>query len=193
MSKLPSSAKKLPQLHYPALAVLAVAGLILAACSGGPGGPIQEHPHLQDRTDQLESVGSDHASIGTEIRYPTTPPFGGTHWEVPARCGIYNEAQRFEGLVHTMEHGAIIWYYDPAQWTAADIEQFGALSRELLDDGKRIVLAPVSVDYPLAKPIALAAWGYILFLDEFETDSIRSFVNEFENEGPENLPRDTAC
>jgi hypothetical protein len=92
-----------------------------------------------------------------------------------------------------MEHGAIIWYYDPAQWTAADIEQFGALSRELLDDGKRIVLAPVSVDYPLAKPIALAAWGYILFLDEFETDSIRSFVNEFENEGPENLPRDTAC
>ena len=161
--------------------------------SGGPGGPIEEHPGFQDRTAEVEELGRGHLEVGTPFSYPSTPPAGGPHWSIPTRCGLYAEAQAFEGFVHTMEHGAIIWYYDPAQWTPEAIDQFGELARELLNDGNRLALAPVPPNDALAQPIALAAWGHLLFLEEFEPDSIRAFVDKFKDQGPESIPRENAC
>ncbi len=158
-----------------------------------PSGPIDEHPGFEDRTDQVEELGSEHIVAGTSFRYPTMPPAGGPHWEIPARCGIYAEPIPYEALVHTTEHGAIVMYYDPAAWTPTAIAQFETLAREILRDGDRFVLAPAPPTPPFPRPIVLATWGYLLSLDEFEPNTIRDFVNEFENKGPEVLPRANAC
>ena len=161
--------------------------------SSEPSGPIDDHPGFEDLNDQIEELGSEHLVAGTSFFYPTTPPAGGPHWEIPARCGIYADPIPYEALVHTIEHGAIIMYYDPVAWTPTAIAQFEALAREILSDGDRFVLAPAPPSPPFPRPIVLATWGYLLFLDEFEPDTIRDFVDEFENEGPEVLPRLNAC
>lgn len=161
--------------------------------SSAPSGPIDEHPGFEDHTGLVEELGSEHLVAGTTFPYPTTPPAGGPHWEIPARCGIYAEPIPYEALVHTKEHGAIVMYYNSAAWTPADIAQFGEFAREILSDGDRFVLVPAPPTPPLPRPIVLATWGYLLSLDEFEPNTIRAFVNEFENEGPEVLPRVNAC
>ncbi|MCY3887976.1 MAG: DUF3105 domain-containing protein [Chloroflexi bacterium] len=161
--------------------------------SSEPSGPIDEHPGFADLNDQVDELGSEHLVAGTSFSYPITPPAGGPHWEIPARCGIYADPIPYEALVHTTEHGAIIMYYDPAAWTPATVAQFEALAREILNGGDRFVLAPAPASPPFPRPIVLATWGYLLFLDEFEPNTIREFVDEFENEGPEVLPRLNAC
>jgi len=93
-----------------------VAYLTLFAGSGGGG-----DTDLPNRGDQAvisqvqtdPSPGNNHVEQGTEIEYEQTPPTGGTHYFGVVNAGFYEETQPYGLLVHSLEHGAVVVYYDP--------------------------------------------------------------------------------
>ena len=145
---------------------------------------------VQKFDDNLTTPGQQHLSPGSTFDYPTIPPYGGPHAADPAQCGIYFQPLSFEALVHSMEHGAVIWYYQPDVLNTQDAAAGELLARELLNDNNRLIYLP---DQRIEAPIVLASWGRLLPLDRFDTETIRDFVEKFDNEGTERLPRNIAC
>ncbi len=168
----------------------AAAALIAAACGGGGGGSDFEHPRLLRFEDERVTSGQPHAEPGTPISYPSTPPYAGPHWSTPRPCRVYQEQQAFEGLVHTMEHGGVIIYFQPDVFASDEVNELRTVALDLLNDNKRIVLTP---HRDIQSRIVLAAWGVLLPLDDFDETIIRDFTDTFENEGPEKIPRSNAC
>ena len=171
-----------------ALALVAVA-VIAAACGGGDGGGSggdggADDPRLQQFDDQFTTANQAHVPTGQPVTYASTPPYGGPHWTQPLRCGIYDNEQTFEPLVHTMEHGAVVLYYQPLVFSADEIAQFRLLASRLLQDGRRFVLTPST---RIGQPLVLASWGRLLPLEQFEPDTIEAFLAAFEGDAPEDL------
>lgn len=167
--------------------VALAAALIAAACGGGSGSDFDD-PRLQQFNDALTTPGQPHVS--GPVAYPTTPPYGGPHDAVLVRCGVYREAQPFTGMVHTMEHGAVIWYYQPDLFNPEEVSALRRLASELFNGGARLVLTP---SRELRAPIVLASWGRLLALQQFEEETVRAYVAAFDGQGPEDLPRASSC
>ena len=162
---------------------LLVGALVLAACGGAS---IGDDPRLQQFDNEFTTAGQAHHpnGSGVAVDYATTPPYGGPHWTFPLRCGIYEEEQRFEPMVHTMEHGAIVLYYQPL---VVDAETVGAMrlaASQLLREGARLILTPST---RIGTPVAIASWGRLLLMDDFEEDTLRGFIEAFEGDAPEEL------
>ena len=168
--------------------VIMAAGIIAAACGGG--GSAFEDARLQRFDDELTSAGQPHIPAGQRLTYPTSPPYGGPHAEIPIRCGLYQEQQSFEGLLHTMEHGGVILYYHPDLFTTDELNALRVVALPLLQDDLRIVLTP---HREIDGRLVLASWGRLLRLEQTEEETIRGFVEAFENRGPERIPRSNAC
>ncbi|MDP3984026.1 MAG: DUF3105 domain-containing protein, partial [Acidimicrobiia bacterium] len=96
---------------------LVVSLLVLAACGGSgddgddPGFPVENpedvgNAHLSEA--QVEAI-----TAGTEAppRYSSVPASSGAHAPRWSPCGIYREEVNEIHNVHTLEHGAVIVYY----------------------------------------------------------------------------------
>lgn len=118
----------------------------------------------------------------------TNPPVGGPHWSgtcgedpaaAPAFCGpaprgIYRQPWQAETLVHNMEHGGVvIWYNTTNQQVISDLE---SLVTAKLKDGDNIVLAP----YPdlEANTVALTSWTRIdkFSVAQYDKDRVDAFI-----------------
>jgi hypothetical protein len=118
----------------------------------------------------------------------TNPPVGGPHWSgacgedptaAPAFCGpaprgIYRQPWQAGTLVHNMEHGGVvIWYNTTDQQVISDLE---ALVTARLKSGDLVVLAP----YPdmEAATIALTSWTRIdkFPVAQYDKDRVDAFI-----------------
>ena len=110
--------------------------------------------------------------------YNSDPPTSGPHAPAAAACGIYREAPPDINLVHDLEHGVIVIYYDPATASDArdDLENFAR------DAGTHVIVAPRD---GMASPITLTAWTHMLTLDGYDAAAIDAFYGEFAQRGPE--------
>lgn len=171
-------------LRHPATLAVALALLALLAAACGGGGSDFEDPRLQEFDDEFTTAGQAHLPPGQPAIYPATPPYGGQHWTQPLRCGIYEAEQPFEPIVHTMEHGAVVLYYQPLVVAEDTVAELRLLASALLNEGARLIMTPSS---RLGVPVALASWGRLLSLDGFEEERIRDFIDAFEGDGPEDL------
>ena len=110
--------------------------------------------------------------------YNSDPPTSGPHAPTAAACGIYREAPPDINLVHDLEHGVIVIYYNPV--TAADArEDLESFAR---DAGTHVIVTPRE---GMEKPITLTAWTYLLSLDAYDRGAIDAFYGEYAQRGPE--------
>lgn len=174
----------------PAAALAGVSALALLAAACGGGGPNFDDPRLFTFDDDLTEEGQDHLPVGVSFPYNTTPPYGGPHWSTPSQCGIYELEQPFEPIVHSMEHGVVILYFQPDLFRTEDVAAARQLGSSILREGKRFIMTP---SRDIVDPVVLAAWGRLLAMDTFEADTIREFVDAFDGRGPEDLPAENAC
>ena len=156
-------------------------GLLAAACGGGGG---FDDPRLREFDDQFTTSGQPHLPPGTPAGYNSTPPYAGPHWSQALRCGIYEQEQLFEPMVHTMEHGAVILYYQPLVHETDDIAAMRVVASALIGDGARLIMTPSS---RLSQPVVLASWGRLLAMDAFEEATLRAFIDVFEGDAPEDV------
>jgi hypothetical protein len=138
------------------------------------------HPAFKD-IQREESLGREH--IQGPVDYGAEFPTSGPHDPSPIEPGFYKGPLPSERLVHSLEHGNIVIYYDePADaamslirdWTdkySGDWDGVIALPREGL--GERIVLT---------------SWQHRLELPKMDVRA-SFFVDAFRGRGPENRVR----
>lgn len=135
----------------------------------------------------VPSEGQTHAPEGQAITYQNYPPSSGTHYASTADYG-FSEKEIPEGkLVHNLEHGAIVLYYEP-DLSSAVLQSLREAATKLPTEkyGKvKIVIVPYS---KLQTSMAIVAWGRVETLDSFDYDKVSTFYEAMVDHGPEDVP-----
>ncbi len=178
--------------------------LLLAAllaplgCASGDGEP----PVATPPTDPIgpcaavvEGFAVDtatHVAECSSLPQPARPPSGGEHYPSWAAYQSYDFPIADGFLIHSMEHGAIVFYYRCDDGCPAEVDQvedfIAALPEDPLCAGtgtpRRVVLVP---DPRLGVRWAMSAWGFTLRANCFDEEVFQAFYDEHYGAGPESL------
>ena len=136
-----------------------------------------------------ESNGLDHREQGTEIGYERVPPTSGAHWGGSwESAGFYTEQPPLESLVHSLEHGAVVVYYDPAQLNSEAEESLRGWASNQTGNWRNFIAVPNPNENPDSAYV-LTAWEKRLAMDEYDDATVRAFTAEYLGRGPENPVR----
>lgn len=127
--------------------------------------------------------GRQHLPDGTQITYATNPPAEGNHYPEPQGAGIYTTQPADGHLVHSLEHGAIILWYNPKMLSNNQIKQLTNLYNSIILS-KTIMTPRDSMDVP----VALSSWGRVLKLTTIDEKQIKNFFETNYDRGPEQAP-----
>jgi Protein of unknown function (DUF3105) len=121
--------------------------------------------------------------------YKTNPPTSGNHNPNWYQDGVYEPGTtpRLGELVHTLEHGRIDVQYKPGT-PAETVAQLEALLQEQ-SDGYHMLLFENTTG--MDAQVAATAWGHSVTCAEMSDgvfDVLRTFRNEYIDQGPENVP-----
>lgn len=140
---------------------------------------------------KIDNLGIADATAGPQhiepkpVQYSTNPPAGGDHWSQTISWGIHTTELPDERIVHNLEHGGVVVWYDPAKVDAATVDKMKSLVTSLGTRNPRVILMPRSKGIENGKPIAVTAWGYLMTLDTYDEALIRAFYNAHIAQGPE--------
>ena len=133
-----------------------------------------------------------HATQCSVIDYSTNPPSGGNHYGIWAAYQSYDFPLPAGYLVHSLEHGAVVFWYNCPEGCADEVAEVEAFIDGLPDDprcaGSGVPRRTVVVPSPtLASRWAASAWGFALTADCFDSEAFRAFYDEHYGRGPEDL------
>jgi hypothetical protein len=171
--------------------VLVVAVIVFGFLGGGgqdldtEAAPVEDYPHAELQMFPPDPAGRTHFPQGeTYDAYNSNPPTSGPHTNVAAGPAVYEQPVPKETVVHNMEHGnVVIWYNcgggpEPLDATeCGELRQgLGNITTEANNNGKQVVMTP----YPdMENRIALTAWQFLDAFDEFDESRVRTFVDTF--------------
>lgn len=196
-----------------ALAVVVVAVVLLAGGGGDDGGsgdgpttspesaavtlPERRIENLDEAAEaggctvsEEEIEGSTHTE--EPVEYQTNPPTSGDHNPVPAEDGVYapDAAPAKENYVHSLEHGRIIFHYQPRA-TPEQVATLEAIFNEEVNGTPGYHALVIQNNTGMEAPIAATAWGQMITcpnLSPEAIDALRAFRERFTDKGPEFVP-----
>lgn len=130
------------------------------------------------RFDDRADAGRKHVE---EPTYDVDPPAGGDHTPTPAPAGVYAEDDipPDGDLVHSLEHGFIVLWYQPG---IASEELDALVELHEASPGSTLVMPRESLDVP----VAATAWHRRLPCSEgVEPEPLRTFIATYRNKAPE--------
>ncbi|MEZ4860609.1 MAG: DUF3105 domain-containing protein [Caldilineaceae bacterium] len=142
--------------------------------------------------EALPSLGNMHIDFGSPspITYNSTPPTSGPHYGNLVGWGVYNEPQRYEHLIHNLEDGGVVVYYQCPDGCPEIVDELRQIVQPYISAGRHVVMVPNDPAWsinggPLLQKdmeakIALTAWQHILKLDTVDTEKIKSFIDHYE-------------
>lgn len=134
---------------------------------------------------QEVQVSAGHVAAGTQLTFNSNPPAGGQHYgDGTAHAGFYDTKNvPADGyLVHSLEHGAVILWYNPKILSQGQVEKLKNIYSQ--SSGKTIMAPRDSMDVP----IALSSWGRVLKLKVIDEKEIKAFFDTNDGRGPEQAP-----
>lgn len=174
--------------------VYGVGALALVAAAYGFIGGLQEEEAFDtlaaegkaalERVETYPNEGRTHVPAGSQISYGTNPPTSGPHFIHWVDPGFYQTSKGRSNLVHSLEHGMIVVFYDAP----------GAAAMERLRSWAGLFTGPWSGIVAVRKAglgekLILTAWRRILRLDRFEAAPAAAFIDAYRGRGPENPVR----
>ena len=136
------------------------------------------------RVQEIASLGGGHLEPGEILRYADRFPTSGRHDPIWATPGVYTEAQPATKLVHALEHGNIVIYYDQPIPEALDtLRDWAGLYGGQWDG---VVVTPAA---ELGTSLVLNAWAERLDLSQWEPASAAAFIDDYRGRGPEHPVR----
>lgn len=128
--------------------------------------------------------GGGHLDPGRSISYGTRFPTSGVHDRVWMDPGVYDEVQPPTRLVHSLEHGMIVIYYDrPDDAVMETLRSWAAL---YIGQWSGVVVAPAP---GIGDMIMMTAWNRTLQLQPFDPAVAAAFVDRYRGRGPEHPVR----
>ena len=104
--------------------ILIVALVLIFGSGTSPnGGVIQPDSgggHVSDGASCRTNPASCQVSA---VPYSSLPATSGPHWTTPDNWGVYTTAQNESQVIHNLEHGGIVIWYDPSALDAAAIDE----------------------------------------------------------------------
>jgi Protein of unknown function (DUF3105) len=180
--------RNLVTLGIVALVAVVVVALIVneRRAESGPVGVTKGEAGCTD-IERFEEEGAQHVADGTDVQYETNPPTSGNHYGAPAEPGFYDVASGAqlpeERLVHNLEHGQIVFWYDPNnEEVQDDLERL--IDNQPTEYALTLLAAPnSSVQAPTG--FTMTAWGAMQSCEGVSEDVINQFRTEFQGRGPE--------
>jgi len=131
-----------------------------------------------------------HLQVGSDFDHNTDPPTSGPHYEVPLEPGFYEQSD-LDGmgadpdgfLVHSLEHGYVIFWYNCEVAGASECEEIKTGIQDILaDDGFKLIAVPRE---STKVALVMTTWGQMLELDEFDRSAALDFINRNRGRAPE--------
>lgn len=142
--------------------------------------------------EKFSSQGSYHMPDGgvSPVAYNSTPPTSGPHYSGLAAWRSYTEPQRYETLLHNLEDGGVIVYYQCPDGCPETLKQLDEIVTPYLNAGRKVILTPNDPNFregssqplhqDLGVKIAVVAWQRLLTMDEVDAQQIRTFIDRYE-------------
>jgi hypothetical protein len=180
------------------------ASVLSLVCVAGCGDDKRTQPQL-DPVSESEAMGScsavvrayeggtsEHFAECTEVDYATSPPVFGDHYPVWAAFQSYDFPVPLGYLVHDLEHGAVVLFYDCPEGCDDEVTAAQSFIDGLPADPRcaahgvrvQVILVPRP---GLGSRWAASAWGYSLNADCFDPVAFGSFYTDHVAQGRENL------
>jgi len=180
------------------VAVLAIGAVIYVTqlSGGGGGGDGVESASLDDSGDsetlsaveQFPNEGTQHVPSSQDVTYAQSPPLSGAHYDRPTQGGFYEEPQPAGNIVHSLEHGAVVIYYNESamnESTRTSLQQF---ANTHTGTWRSVIVVPQE-NASAEADFTLTAWRHRLYMDSYDPQVVFEFLSEFLGRGPENPVR----
>ena len=127
-------------------------------------------------------LGTTHLEEGSDFDdYSSTPPTSGPHDPVPTDPGVYRSPRPLPKVVHSMEHGAVVFWLGDAP--DAMLGELGAALGDLVGEGYgAVIVTPLP---ELDVPFAMTAWGTLQRCLGVSVGEVRAFVETYYGSGGE--------
>lgn len=139
-----------------------------------------------DGLERASCTSNQHVADGTKVLYETDPPTSGQHYGAWLPPGFYTTPQTSERLVHDLEHGNIVIYYNKARLSDADMAELKALTSRFAKDFQGVLAVPRA---DATNPVIVTAWETTLRLQTYDKAKVEQFVDAFRGRGPERTVR----
>ncbi|WP_110515348.1 DUF3105 domain-containing protein [Herpetosiphon llansteffanensis] len=121
--------------------------------------------------------------VSESVDYQSLPPTSGYHAAYPADWGYHFYDVQDEALVHNLEHGGVIIFYNPQLITPSELIQLEATFNTLYQRNDHTIFR---LRMNLDATVAMTAWEYRLMLrDNANLDAVNTFFSEHIARGPE--------
>jgi hypothetical protein len=170
-------------------AAASVAWVVFFGLESGGGAPSLSKSGDDAVISQVEtepSEGRQHIDPEADAEYERVPPTSGPHYPPgqETAAGFYEEPQPYERLVHSLEHGAVVVYYDPAKLTDDAEQRLQEWGNTYTGSFMSFIAVPNPEDDPEATYV-LTAWEKRLTLESYDQDAVKAFASEYLGRGPE--------
>ena len=129
-------------------------------------------------------AGGGHIAPGQSAGYSERFPTSGPHDKTWVNPGDYDTVQPSTKLVHSIEHGMVVIYYDaPSPEAMTILEAWAGLYR---DQWSGVILARAP---GIGEELVLTAWNRTLRLKPFEAAPAAAFIDRYRGRGPEHPVR----
>ncbi len=136
----------------------------------------------QVRTTPAQDGG--HLALGQSHDYNQRFPTSGIHNSVPVGPGFYRKFQPPTTLVHSLEHGHVVIYYESPGAEAIQLMKDWTSLHDGPWDG--VIAVPAT---GLGQAVVLTAWRKIFRLKDFDPAAAAAFIDLYRGRGPENPVR----
>jgi hypothetical protein len=129
------------------------------------------------------NYGREHTT--GRVTYRTNPPTSGPHNPVAAEDGIYDVPPSTEKLVHSLEHGRVIFQFE----LGAPAKVRGQLKALVKEDPRHVILTANQTAMPFA--VAATAWRHYVGCRSVRPatfDALRDFKIAYRDQAPEHVP-----
>lgn len=135
--------------------------------------------------------GRNHIAEGSSGGpYSSVPATSGSHWssaDSPGPWGVYpgDQPQPQERMLHNMEHGGIVIWYQPGKLDAAGLTALTDYVNQQITTTQFKVILTAWSGTDFGHPIAVTAWDWLLYLETPDLDAVRTFLDAHYDKSPE--------
>ena len=133
----------------------------------------------------------DHIQFGQQAAdYNTDPPTSGQHYDNPSEAGFYDVAPADEFMVHSLEHGYIVIYFNCTDLSDADCDGLKTEIEDTMDRAgtSRNTGTPKLIAAPrptMENLVTFTSWGRLYRTDNFDPDELLAYVDLYRDKAPE--------